>query len=195
MDPIDELVARLQDVERDARPLLVAIDGRGGAGKSTLAEGLAARLDDAVVVPVDDFGDAELFPWWDRARFRRDVLDPILAARPARYRPNDWEHGGLGAWRDVGLPRVLILEGVASLHPDLDVAWDLAVWVECPREVRLARGIARDGEGARSQWEDVWMPAEERYIAEHRPDLRADVTIAGTEPTSRRRNGCTDRHV
>ena len=34
---------------------LVAIDGRGGAGKSSLACELADRLDNATVVAVDDF--------------------------------------------------------------------------------------------------------------------------------------------
>ena len=39
------------------------------------------------------------------------------------------------------------------------------IWVEAPREVRRARGVARDGEQARETWENVWMPREEAYVA------------------------------
>ena len=42
-------------------------------------------------------------------------------------------------------------------------AYDLRVWVDAPRELRLARGIARDGEEAREVWEKQWMPSEDRY--------------------------------
>ena len=56
-------VARLADVPRrlreaasgvTGRPLLVAIDGRGGAGKSTLAERLRMIVPESVVVHTDD---------------------------------------------------------------------------------------------------------------------------------------------
>jgi hypothetical protein len=42
----------------------------------------------------------------------------------------------------------------------------------------LRRGLERDGEAARSQWLDDWIPAEDRYIAGQRPDLAAQVVLA-----------------
>jgi len=43
------------------------------------------------------------------------------------------------------------------------------VWVDCPRELRLERGVARDGEAIRSKWEDIWMPGEDEYFKRDRP--------------------------
>jgi uridine kinase len=55
------------------------------------------------------------------------------------------------------------------------------VWVDAPRDVRLARGIARDGEEARSRWEDVWMPQEDRYVAQDDPIPSAHLVVDGSE--------------
>lgn len=68
------------------------------------------------------------------------------------------------------------------MREELGHYWDLAVWVACPHEVRLARGIARDGEAKRSQWENVWIPEEDAYVQRERPDRRADLTVSGEEP-------------
>jgi uridine kinase len=47
---------RLIEQHRRSRShLLVAIDGGGGAGKSTLARNLADALGDATIVQMDDF--------------------------------------------------------------------------------------------------------------------------------------------
>jgi uridine kinase len=60
------------------RPIVVALDGRSGAGKSTIAAGLAAALP-ATVVRTDDFFAAEVSSaGWDARRAAeraRDALD------------------------------------------------------------------------------------------------------------------------
>ena len=44
---------------------------------------------------------------------------------------------------------------------------------------RLKRGLDRDGEHARSLWEDDWMQEEDRYIALCHPHLQAHKIIQG----------------
>ena len=51
---------------------------------------------------------------------------------------------------------------------------------ECLRAIRLARGIARDGEQARTIWEQDWMPKEDDYVKTHLPHERADLLVNGT---------------
>jgi uridine kinase len=53
------------------------------------------------------------------------------------------------------------------------------IWVDTPLEVRLRRGLERDGEAMRSQW-DRWMTAEAAYAESDRPVDRADVVLPGT---------------
>ena len=74
---------------------LVAVDGRGGAGKSTLARALAAACGGAPVVRVDDFlywRDIE--GWWPR--LEREALRPLLSGLPARFRARDWANDPAG---------------------------------------------------------------------------------------------------
>ena len=176
-----------------AHSLFIAgIDGCGGAGKSRLAAEVRAALTsrgrDIVVVHMDDFyfpsalrnGTLALgtvgsaFDW---QRLRDEVLAPLRAGQPTRYRRYDWPSDALAEWHDV--PRgIVIVEGVYSTHVELEQFYDLTVWVECPRPIRLARGIKRDGEAARRQWEEEWMPAEDRYVQEQSPHTRADMVYA-----------------
>lgn len=75
----------------------MAVDGRGGSGKSTFARRLRremARSGHAVaVVPVDDFyrppGSEGPEPegLFDLARLEQEVIDRYLAGEPASYRP------------------------------------------------------------------------------------------------------------
>jgi len=85
--------------------------------------------------------------------------------------------------REVRPEGVVVIEGVCALHRRFRDAYDLKVWVDAPREVRLARGVARDGEAARSTWEDVWMPMEDAYVERDDPVSAADLIIDGAAPT------------
>ena len=77
---------------------------------------------------------------------------------------------------------MIVIEGVCALHRSLRDAYAVRVWVEAPYELRLARGVERDGEAARSIWVDVWMPSEERYVAEDDPVSCAHLVVDGSQP-------------
>src|SRR4051794_20881896 len=122
-------------------PLLVAIDGRSGSGKSTIARRVADQLE-ATVVESDDFysggSDAE---WAQRTaeerfaacidwrRLKAEVLAPLLAGRTATWHPFNFEMGvGLAAHTISRKPAaVIILDGVYSARPELQEIVDLAV--------------------------------------------------------------------
>lgn len=172
---------------------LVGIDGRGGSGKSTLARELASRLADATVVEFDDFyrpaaeragraarGDSELGGDFDWRRLRGQVLEPFLAGGPGRFQRYDWVSDELAEWHDVPAGGVVIVEGNYVTRPELRASYDLRIWVEAPYEVRLSRGLARDGEEARARWVEEWMPEEDRYVAASRPAEHADVLVDGS---------------
>ncbi|HUA11618.1 MAG TPA: hypothetical protein VMA83_06410 [Solirubrobacteraceae bacterium] len=181
---VHRLAAELQ--ARGAR--VVAIDGCGGAGKSTLARQLVASLPAAAVVAMDDFyrpADGQRGApsahggSYDIPRLIAEVLEPLAAAKPGLYRRYDWESDRLAEWRDVPAAATVVLEGVYSTSAALRSFIDYAIWVQAPRSARLRRGIERDGEQARSRWETEWMPAEERYIAGEHPDERAELVVDG----------------
>jgi uridine kinase len=156
------------------RPLyLVGIGGRGAAGKSTLAR----RFVGAQIVSTDEFWDGAEF---ELSRLEREVLEPLSQGEIARYSAFDWERQRpYDEPREVRPEGVVVIEGVCALHRMFRDAYDLRIWVEAPREVRLARGVARDGEGARSTWEERWMPQEDRYVERDDPVSAADLVVDG----------------
>ena len=159
---------------------IIGIDGPSGSGKSTLARAVAAQLD-CPIVEIDDFVSwNDLAGWWPR--FDAQVLSPLLDGRDARYQRRDWtgdEFGdALGEWRAVPWHPFVVIEGVTATRREAAGRLSLAVWVEAPRELRLARGIARDGEDHRALWED-WMWREDEFFAADRTRARADLVVPG----------------
>ena len=154
--------------------MLVGIGGHGAAGKTTLAH----SVPDAQVVGTDEFWDGEEF---ELSRLRAEVLDRILRGNPAEYRAYSWELQAPVAEPRRVLPQgVIVVEGVCALHRLFREAYDLRIWVDAPRELRLARGVARDGEEARRVWKNEWMPSEDRYVRRDDPISAAHLIVDGS---------------
>jgi len=157
---------------------LVAIDGPGGAGKSAFAQRLAHHLGTAPVIHTDDFASWDNpVEWW--GRLEDEVLGPIERGDwPVRFRTYDWEARRLGEWRRIQVSDAILLEGVSSSREAVASRLTLAVWIEAPLDRRLARGLERDGEAMRAQWEQ-WMTEEDAHFAADRARDRADVIVDG----------------
>lgn len=166
-----------------ARPdetVWIGVDGPGGSGKSTFAARVASAIDRAVVVAVDDFSGPDVEEW-DWERFRRQVVEPLLAGRPGRYQRWDWSADAPAEWYDVPAGSVVVLEGVSATRTDANVPWTGQVWVDTPRQTRLERALARDGTDMMTRWLEHWIPSEEAYIARERPQERVDLIVPGNE--------------
>lgn len=181
-------VAAILDHAAAAPPLLggarlVCIDGRAGSGKTTLASalapaarsrGLATRL-----LHTDDVlegwgGLRSLAP-----RLRDHLVGPLASGHVARIPRWDWHASAFTSSYVVepaasGSLDLLVLEGVGSANAQVRSRCATAVWVEAPEAVRMARGLARDGEAMRDYWEQ-WQVDELRYAANaSRCDLLVD---------------------
>jgi hypothetical protein len=156
---------------------LVAVDGYGGAGKSTFAARLAAALGGAAVVHTDDFATgAPGVEWWPR--LEREVIVPLSAGATARYRRWDWDRGRLAEWRVVEPMPAVVIEGVSSARRAAADRLAYAIWVDAPEQLRLARGLERDGKEARASW-DAWMAEEDAHFAQDGTRSRCDLVVDG----------------
>jgi uridine kinase len=159
---------------------LVAVDGPGGAGKTTFADRLAASFDGVTVVPVvhaDDFASWEnQFGW--APRLRAQVVEPLKRGEPGRHQRYDWVERRFAEWHDVAVAEVVIIEGVGAAQRAFADSLAMTVWIETPPGVRLARGIARDGEQMRGFWEQ-WIVGERAHFAADGTRSRADLVVAG----------------
>ncbi len=162
---------------------LICVDGRAGSGKTTLGRALrdaAGELGTSRLLHMDD-----MYEGWSglgtelTARIDTDLLAPLREDRPGRYRRYDWHQGRFAEWHTVQPVATLVLEGVGSGAAVYDDAITALVWVEAPHDMRVARGIARDGEAVLPKWLQ-WMHDEDALFARERTRRRADVVVDGT---------------
>ncbi|PKH41971.1 Uridine kinase [Nocardioides alpinus] len=158
---------------------LVCIDGPGGSGKTTLSERLEAVVPGATVVHCD-----ELLQGWDGlpglASTVERLVTPLAAGRTGSWRRWDWLADDWAETHEVAPGGLLVLEGVGSWSPAIADLVGVLVWVEVASEVRLERGIARDGEGMRAHWER-WRLEEDALFARLGTRERADVVVDTAE--------------
>ncbi len=156
---------------------LICIDGPSGSGKTTLAEHLLRLEPGARVVHMDDLVEGWTgLPTVDAQL--GGLLRPLAGGRSGEFRRYDWVLGAYAETVMVSPSSLLVLEGVGS--GSLTVA-DLAtvlVWVEAPRELRMRRGLERDGETFAPYWE-AWAVAEQENFARSSTRERADLVVSG----------------
>lgn len=191
---LDRLVEQISRSGGRGSRVVVAVDGPGASGKSTLAEQVARSLPEAVVVQVDDFylpsdqrdaRSGEGGPLFDLPRLKHQVLEPAARGDGFRYQRYDWDHDAMSAWVEVAPDVPVIVDGVYSLHRSFRFAYTFSVFCRCDRAIRLRRGVDRDGEDAEVMWRDVWMPAEDRYLELEAPDEYADLEVDSTPDGAR----------
>jgi uridine kinase len=110
-------------------------------------------------------------------RLRDQVLEPLRLNQIANYVRYDWLLDRLAEHYEIKPHGIVLIEGVYSTRAELRDLYNYRVWIDCPSELRLSRGLARDSNVALSLWVDEWMPAEERYYNEHRPHTFAQVVV------------------
>jgi uridine kinase len=173
---LDDVVATIMDRPGPVR--LVAVDGCGGAGKSTFAEQLAAAAGGAPVIHTDDFASwDDPLNWWPR--MLTQVVEPLARGDAARYQRYDWPTGQLAEWITVDPAPIIIIEGVSSGRSEWSEHLSFLVWVDAPAETRLSRGLERDGQSALGEWQS-WMATEDAHYREDATRERADLEIDGT---------------
>ena len=183
------------------RSAVLGLAGGSGAGKTTLVDGLTSRLrGDVSVLWFDEYyHDLVHLSPEQRAAVNFDHpdsldevlliehLDGLLAGRPVDVPVYDFAtHTRTGLTRRVEPRPVVVVDGILVLAvPALRSRLDLAVFVDAPAEVRLARRMYRDVRergrttaSVRAQFEATVAPMHEAFVdpsAEH-ADLRLDGT-------------------
>ncbi|MEI2278145.1 chorismate-binding protein [Paenarthrobacter ilicis] len=160
-------------------PVIIAVDGRSGAGKTTLAVELAARLRQHHRVSL--FHLEDIYPGWNGLmpgieRYVATVLKPLSAGQAAEWTSWDWEKHYDGGSR-VTLPaEIVIVEGVGAAAEAARPMLDAVVWVEASGDDRRRRALMRDGSTYEPYW-DSWAAQEDAWLAEDQVAGAADVRV------------------
>ena len=186
----DELVAHLLSLvgAPEGRPAIIAVDGRGGSGKTTLTTALTAAVPGAQAFHLDDLIWNEPLYDWDQLLV--DTLTQLREAGCLDLVPDKWrEHGREGSIRiPTGSPLVVV-EGTGAGLRAVGSLIDAHVWVQTGDDVAERRGISRDiEEGVNGDAEESvrfwhwWMAGERTFFTKDRPWERADVIVSGDAP-------------
>ena len=192
-----------------AHPTRVAIDGPPAAGKTTLADELAAVLRaqgrDVIRASIDDFlfpralryprgeysAEGCYFDTHDNEALNRVLLDPLGPGGDRRFQHAVYDHTADTALSPpvttAQADAVLLFDGVFLMRPELLDRWDLRIFMSTALDKTVDRAVIRERRVAsradvERRWRERYIPAQQLYFATVRPARHADIIVHNDEP-------------
>lgn len=185
-----------------AKPrVVIAIDGKCGAGKSTLAS-LLTEVYSANLIHMDDFylpanlrTPERLKELGGNIHYERFTSQVIPALTELKNSSNDTIHifkdymyqifdchimnykNTLATITDCPLT---IVEGSYSLRPEFRNSYDLKIFLDISPELQKKRLLARNGAEAYKNFESKWIPMELKYFDGYQISSYCDLILNNT---------------
>ncbi len=159
---------------RGEGPVLVALDGRCAAGKTTLAGRLAkeygfpvVHMDHFFLRPEQRTPERLAQPGGnvDYERVQAEVLTPLRRGEGAVYRPFVCKTQRLAEPITIPPAPVVLVEGSYACHPHLWPSYDVRVFLTVSPALQRERLLMREGAEGVQVFYDKWIPLEERYCS------------------------------
>lgn len=174
-----DLIQIIEKLLAGQEVVVVAISGHGGSGKSTLANKLARQFDvaDGQIVRVDGLHaknymqSTGLFELHDWATIM-GILKNARTSKRLKYLKRDDKEAE--SMVDVPRPRLVLLEGIRLIRPEVLPYVDVSVWIDCPLDVATKRAVERnrqqgDSEAEIALWDSKWVPEAKQYVEQVEP--------------------------
>jgi len=179
---LDDIDSRLSHSER----VVVAIDGMAAAGKSSLSARMS-ELYSCSVIHMDHFflrpkqrtseRFAEIGGNVDYERFASEVLEPLASGKPFSYRPYDCKTGELSEPVTVAASRLIVVEGVYSLHPKFFTqTYDICVFLQIS-EKEQRRRLSERNPALYERFLSEWVPLENKYFEHFKIREKCDYVL------------------
>ena len=166
--------------------ILVAVDGRSGAGKSHLSQ-LLHEVYDCPVISMDHFflrpeqrskkrmqepgGNV------DYERFKLEVTDKLRGNAPFRYQVYDCQTNTFSPSELIEPHKLIVVEGSYSHHPLLVDDYDLKIFLTVPASVQERRILKRNGPVMLPRFKNEWIPLEELYFSALQIEEQSDLSL------------------
>ncbi len=190
MEVLQKILQTIQSCPQKAATKLIAIDGFGGSGKSTLTKKLVDLDSSIQIVGLDKFpylpNEHPYHPTGAQTRvnierLQNEVLIPLYKGKKASFQNTFWwPTDQIPEWFNVGPGGIVLVEGCYSFHKNIRHFYDFSIWVDCAPAEAMERAVARDGDTARIHWEKAHAPNERRYVAAQHPQEYVDMLVYNT---------------
>ncbi|HSW77543.1 MAG TPA: hypothetical protein VLG36_01975 [Candidatus Chromulinivoraceae bacterium] len=196
---------KILGTEKDA-PILIAINGKDGSGKTMMADILADFLSlktsrEIIRISVDDFMNSRAIRYtpaesagrgcyeytFNFDGFIDNVLKPLQKDGSWEYRSKIFDHAtdaeSFSPIKKATKDAIVIIDGVFLYKNDLVNYWDLKILLDTDDETVIERGARRDTERlgsyevARQKYIDRYIASQTIYYNEESPQERANIII------------------
>ncbi|MGG2113965.1 uridine kinase [Lysinibacillus pakistanensis] len=193
LDVKEEIIQRFKWRTATDRPFIVAIDGLGGAGKSTIAHHLVEELQSictVTLIHIDnhiverckryDTGHEEWFEYyylqWDIESLKNNLFLPLHNRALHLYLPFYNRHTDTICERDMNIEAnsIFIIEGIFLMRHEWRSFYDYRLFIDCPSTIREERVLQRDvyiGDFITRlhKYKKRYWPAEKYYLTKENP--------------------------
>ncbi|MDN4607240.1 kinase [Sporosarcina highlanderae] len=184
------------------RPLIVGIDGLGGAGKTTFVKEVEQELKDCNcevrIYHLDEHivetskryhtGFEEWYEYyylqWDISGLLNSFLVPLRNSENLQLPFYDKSTDSI-SYRQVELftNSIVLIEGIFLQRKEWKSIFDYVIFLNCPFELRKERVLGRDSyigdyHDRMKKYTERYWPAEKHYLDTIRPDRIADLVIS-----------------
>lgn len=184
MERWKQLILNLNNLLLHKSSLLIAIDGRCGSGKTTLASHLQNEYQ-ANLFHMDDFylpldlRTPEILRQpagnIDRQRFLKEVLLPLKSGHAFSYRT--YSHSPAPHFSElikIVPAKVTVIEGSYSCHPDFSAFYDYKIFLSLDKDRQWQRLSKRENSKDLAGFAQYWIPMEERYFQAYQIQSKCD---------------------
>ncbi len=170
----ESILCEIEELRQEKKRLLISIEGRCAAGKTTVATHMQTvcgcnviHMDDFFLRPEQRTPERmnELGGNVDYERFLKDVLIPLKRGEIFSYRPYDCQRQEMKEAVQVAPSSINIIEGSYCCHPRLFEYYDLKIFLTVDKDEQLRRIRSRNGEKLAVRFQEEWIPLEESYFS------------------------------
>jgi uridine kinase len=188
---LEPIVQRINSLAK--HPLLVAVDGCGGAGKSTTAQALKTLVEprhSVQIVSLDHFytpisaaqqtlvKDKQARDhYFNSKAFRQHILFPLSMGQDITYQRQDWLTATSSGAYQIRAQGVIIIDGVYAFSRCLRDIYRLSIYVDTLPLMRLQRLQARIQPSV--DWISHWCATEEWHHRYEQTRLAVNYLIYG----------------
>lgn len=160
---------------------IIAIDGRAGAGKTTLANELCLALSlhrKVTVIHLD-----EIYAGWELALTQMltdslfKILESLSSNKTLIVPIYDWAWGQFDSTREISPCDLIIIEGVGSAQRVVREFATATIWIDIDPPTGLERVLGRDGVAIKEQMK-LWQVREEEHFLSDATRENADFILS-----------------